>query len=1022
MQLKFLDLSILTQSNRRIIVCVSLLLRVLVSLGLPMALIYSGSWCYAEPSHTNLAFQQVFPRGDTVAQQIGGVHSIVQDRHGFMWFGGETGLGRYDGWRTKVFQAQEGKPNALVHGYVRKILFDGTGVMWVATERGLCRFREAQEDFDCSLSFTNNQSVPRNSIQALALDYTNQLFVGAADGLYRISQDRRRLDKIPLRDLAASALEVGQVVDLVVDHQGFVWVATKHNGLYMLSPDARSAKHFYFEGTQGSLNPFGIPFNHLKCLLVDSQNRLWIGSFGGGFSILNSERTDFQHFSHAEYAPHGLESGVIWDIFEDSQQQIWMLVDHSGLVHYDEQKKVFTGFTHKPYDSQSMPTNQLRTIFEDHNGDLWLGNFPAGVTFHNRATREIQNFRHQPDNPNSLSHSAVLSFAVDQHKVLWVGTENGLNRFNQDKGTFTRFQRHHNIGLEANAILSLAPKGEHQLWVGTWSGGLLEFDAKKGTFTRVTDVKSKFIWDILPAGGDPLLLGTEFNGITQLFTAIDRVDYVTHSSSGQSALPHNFVWDITRDHRGYYWVATQGGLAYLTPEFKPDPEFYDFLAQHPLLQQSLPISVYEDKLRNVWIGTQDSGAFEIRRQTNTVRHVHQDQGIPSKTVSAFIEDRQGELWFATTNGLARLDRVTGNIHVLKKENGLVGNNFNRKAVYLADDGKLYFGGANGLSVFNPERVFINLPDFRVKVTGLRVFNESVPVADDSPLTQSIVVGKKVEFTSRDTMFSFEFAAMNYRNTGSTRYAYQLEGFDDGWNYTRETPVATYTNIPAGNYTFRVRASRKNLWVEAEPIEVKINPSAWMSSVAWFIYFCLIVLAVFLGVKFWHLRLRAQIYKVLSTQDALTGLCNRLGLMQEIEARFSVPSIRDQLCLIFIDVDHFKRINDLRGHQVGDQILVDVANILSHSVRSADILGRWGGEEFLVICSNTSMRDAQSIAEKIRLAIAKHVFLVGQTPLKVTASFGVVKANPSEAFNQTFKRVDKALYEAKSAGRNCVISV
>lgn len=978
------------------------------------------------PVSQYLSFQSIYHPGDDTGQLIGGVHAIAQDASGFMWFGGETALGRYDGRHTKLYGPQMQSSGNLTHGFVRRLLYDSQNVLWVATEQGLCRYDSRLDRFECDLNLAGGTQLPAITTQALVLDHTNVLYVGTGDGVYSISADRRQVHKLQLPQQSGE-LFVGLVVDLAVDHGGHLWVASEDNGLFMYSPINGAVTHYLFDEATELINPLNIAYNKLKCLMVDHQNRLWIGSFGGGFSILNAGRTDFQHYRVTNNRVTGLASNVIWDIYEDSMHAIWLAVDQSGLVRFNEGNGQFTAYKNKPYDLNSISSNQLRTITEDRNGDLWLGGFPYGVNFHNRATHAIQNFKHEPDNQNSLSHSAVLSIAVDKREEMWIGTENGLNKFNRNLGEFERFQKNDDIGLTANAILSIDNRDDRSLWVGTWSGGLLSFDLHEKQFSPLASsmddnkVNSLFIWDILTDNKGQVIIASEFDGINILNAGHSKIRHIKNNHNRQY-LPHNFVWDVLQDQSSTYWVATQGGLIHLDAQFEEIERFPVDINDPSGLHSALIIALYEDHLGNIWVGTQDQGAALYNIKTHRFQHITMAHGLPAKTVSGFIEDRQQNLWLATTNGLARLNRASGNIRVLQKENGLVGNNFNRKANWIDEQGRLYFGGADGLSVFDPTQVFIDDPEFQVIITEFRVFNLAVGIGDGQPLSESIILADKVTLKHTDTMFSLDFSALNYRQSVASRYAYKLDGFDQSWNSVRDMPTATYTNIAPGHYTFRVRASRKNLWLESDPLTIVVLPPPSMSKPAKLVYLILALAMLVFVFKFWHLHIRAKVYKSLSTEDSLTGIKNRHGLMQQIDRRYSAVGSSRSLCLIFLDVDYFKRINDHRGHHAGDVVLHELAAVVRNSVRKSDVVGRWGGEEFLIICADINLHEAVKLAEKIRHDIASHIFGDAEAPLKVTASFGVTLVQHAETFHETFQRVDHALYQAKTAGRNCVMFV
>lgn len=960
-----------------------------------------------------MAFQAIYRSGDDIAEKIGGVHAIAQDAHGFMWFGGESALARFDGWRSHLYLPDENDSNALIHGFVRRILFDHAGTMWLGTEKGLCQYLERSDSFDCRRVFAEGGTIPKVSTQALALDATNRLYVGAGDAVYSISADRQRLTKLPLSSSYSPDQAIGLVTDLAVDHRGVLWVATKDNGLFMYSPTTQVSKHFYFDSSRHLLNPFNIAHNNLKSLLVDDQNRLWIGSFGAGFSILCANRTDFQHYNKDEHAERGFANDVVWDIFQDRQNAVWLLLDQAGLIRFDEQNQRFIAYTHKPYDSQSLPTNQLRTIYEDGNGDLWLGNFPSGVTFHNRATREIHNFSHQPDQNTSISNSSVLSMVKDPSYGLWLGTEDGLNYFDPQRGTFKRFQQGDDIGLQAKAILSLAMRDKDSLWVGTWSEGLLIFDKQQQRFDsffaqddRASHIQNRFIWDILPLPqSKQLWLATEFNGANLVNTQSKIFQSYAPTNNPPFALPHEFVWDVMRDHAGAFWFATQAGIAAYDAKLQPIDLKRRWRDDQGLGDKDLVVALYEDQLHKLWVATYDRGVYVVDQNNNSVRHIGTGHGLPSQMAVGFIEDQSGEVWIATANGLARYDRITGNIQVLKKENGLSSNHFNRKAMSLDENGYLYFGGSNGLSVFHPEKVFSSVPRFSVKITGFRVFDEPLGIAEGARLTTNIVLAESVDLNYSDSMFSIDFAALNYRNTASTRYAYKLEGFDQAWNYVRDVPTATYTNLAPGRYQFQVRASRKNLWIESEPLNIQVSAPPWYSSRTSYLFVGLATLLVVFLVYFWQRRERSKLIQYAAHHDELSSLLNRSGLRHKLQNEYAQVKAGETNCIIILSFEKLKDINADYGYTYGDQVLLEVSNRIGQCLEPASIVARWSEDTFVVLCPGALLGKAEYLAQRICRKVAESPFTTPQQNIRLHLSSEVILLDDEVSLLDFFKNME-----------------
>lgn len=166
-----------------------------------------------------------------------------------------------------------------------------------------------------------------------------------------------------------------------------------------------------------------------------------------------------------------------------------------------------------------------------------------------------------------------------------------------------------------------------------------------------------------------------------------------------------------------------------------------------------------------------------------------------------------------------------------------------------------------------------------------------------------------------------------------------------------------------------------------------------------------------------LELQRQELETAATHDDLTGLYNRVGLRNNLYPL--VLHVREKgvaLSVIFLDVDHFKSVNDRFGHLAGDELLAELAAFLKGHTREGDCLCRWGGEEFVLLCADTPLQSACHIAEKLRTLVGRHGW---SNRIDLHCSFGVAQMEPKEEIGSFFKRADAALYHAKQHGRNRV---
>ncbi|SEQ90396.1 polar amino acid transport system substrate-binding protein [Amphritea atlantica] len=230
---------------------------------------------------------------------------------------------------------------------------------------------------------------------------------------------------------------------------------------------------------------------------------------------------------------------------------------------------------------------------------------------------------------------------------------------------------------------------------------------------------------------------------------------------------------------------------------------------------------------------------------------------------------------------------------------------------------------------------------------------------------------------------------------------------------QDTPLLSIINKAINSITPAERDEIRNRWIRIT-FEHETD-----YSLLWRFVSIISIALLFLIYRYRLIHMHNQQLREIARHDQLTGLYNRRMLNDaltdsiEISRRYKRP-----FSIVFFDLDDFKEINDRFGHNEGDRVLKVVADILHSNCRLSDHYGRWGGEEFLIVLPESTLKDAQSSAEKLRRAIEEHDFTLS-TAAQITGSFGVAQFEPGDTINSVIDRADQALYRAKSSGKNRV---
>ncbi len=570
-----------------------------------------------------------------------------------------------------------------------------------------------------------------------------------------------------------------------------------------------------------------------------------------------------------------------------------------------------------------------------------------------------------------------------------------------------------------------------------------------------------------------LWVGTRGGGLNYFNIKTKKFTHYRHQSKNPNSLSHDSVWSLLEDSRGNLWIGTiGGGLNHFNVKTKQFTHYRHQAREPKSIGHDSIYSIMEDSEGNLWVGTPD-GLNHLNIKTKKFKLYTKKNGLPNNVIYSIEEDNQGYIWLSTNQGLSRMEPKTGKFKNYDVGDGLQSNEFNGGSSFKSESGELFFGGINGFNSFYTDNIIEDIEPPKVLITNMLLLNKSIPIISKTSkknqkvtssrnkpgfsLAQAIHETETITLTYKENIVAFEFSALHFSNSKKNQFAYQLMGWDKDWVTTDyKNRRATYTNLPDGSYTFRVKASNSDgFWNEdGASIQITVLPPPWKTWWAYTLYglfFLSLILAFIHSQKKKVLFERAinkqleqkvaertaELEKV-SLTDQLTGAHNRRFLDKFIGKEVAqinrvyfenTGDTLPKLGFIMLDMDHFKQVNDVHGHDAGDRVLVKLVQIITETSRQSDWVVRWGGEEFVVIVNAVNLQEVQKLAERIRVNIEVHSFDIGNgKTLKKTCSIGIssypfVKNFPEAlSWEQTLNLADIALYAVKNNGRNAWISV
>lgn len=957
------------------------------------------------------------------------VLDVLQDSQGFIWIATEAGLNRFDGYQMHRYTHDRSDPTALRSDFVWEIAEDTNGDLWLATKGGgLVRWERAADCFHTYLHDpADAKSLSSNTVRAVLIDDAGNVWAGTrGGGLNRLDPITGEFTRFRHNPLDPASLSDDSVFDIEADREGRLWIGT-NAGLNVLDAGRREFIRYRHDQDDGR----SLSDDVVMTVYEDNAGTIWLGTYKGGLNRFDAQQGSFERFRHGVGDEYSLSHDYVWTILEDSDGRLWVGTEN-GLNLLDRASGHFARYHKDPTDSASLSNSYVMSLYQDASGLLWVGTRGDGVSRWNPRSWTFGHFKNE-----RLKGALVTSFAADASGGVWIGTLGaGLTHFEPESGTIVPVESYlkGSSKLSDERAMSLLMDRAGDLWVGTMTGGLNRLNLDRGTIKTYrhdpedsSSLGANGIMSMFEDGAGDLWIGTFGGGLNHLDRSTGKFRRFPHDPGDPSSLSSPRATAIVEDAEGNIWVATDdAGLNLLDRASGKFRHFgHDDNNPESLSSDSLYALHLDDK-GNLWIGTADGGLDRMLGSSSDPQSIRfenlsQNQGLTSNVVYGVQSDRRGRLWLSGTNGLARYDPGRGEIKTFHRNHGLQGEEFNFGAYHRGPDGRLYFGGTNGLNAFDPLAVAETQQIPPVVLTAFEKFNEPADTALPPPLLD------RVDLSYSDDVITFEFAALDFVAPEKNRYAYRLEGFDKEWVEQGNRRRATYTNLDAGDYLFRVRAANSDgVWnEEGLSIPVSVAAAPWETPWAYAAYLAVMFLALG-GVMSWQRRRLQQAAQIrqLAYYDTLTGLPNQQLFRQRLaQAVSDAAEKQDGLAVLYADLDRFKRINDTLGHSIGDEIIKSVAVRLSQCVhRRGDGIGRYelarlGGDEFLIFLRH---REAEAEAKAMAKDIAETLsepFTDGGQELVVTASIGgAVYPDHGRDGEALLKAADTAVYQAKASGR------
>jgi diguanylate cyclase (GGDEF)-like protein len=971
------------------------------------------------------------------------VNALARDDDGFLWIGTEDGLNRFDGYEFQVH-----RPEAAAAGFIRDIAVSGRHLFLATNGGGLAVFDRVEEHFRL---IGAADGLPVEHFTAVALAGTTTLYLGSRNGLLRLQWQG---------DPMSAAMEVTAIAIGDGRERTDVWeLHAGPSGMWVASGDG--VFRIDSQGRVSELEIAGVsrPFN-TDALLEFPAGVLWVGSWSQGLFRLELASGATRRFLPGGDNAPGLRTERALSLAAGPGGTVFVGTDR-GVVWFDPDCACLKALDHRRSARTAGRGFMVLALQADPHGGVFAGFWGEGLVRFTPHDRVFHVERQRDEGPPGLIHNRVRALLEDRDGALWVGTfGGGVQRVAADRrglGAPWHFETlpfGDALPEPSRLVWNLIQDRAGRIWAATDDGVYWADPAADPD--RIVWQRERPLGEPVPMPGIRMLLEDHHGRIWVASSSglgrIDRPGAPRQRLSIAEAdgeiryrRQDDSLHGLLQDAERRLWVGTSAGLHILDPDGR-------VLARYRVadgLPGPVVWNIYRHVDGSLWLAT-SGGLARVVRDGNEIEGLQFDNvsarlQLPHSGVFGVTGDRDGRLWITGNRGLIRLDPATSRYRVWTRGEGIASDEFTINALTQGGDNRLYLGGADGITAFDPlalrEQLEPPRPTLaRAEIDGrrLRPHGASGPLSLRLPHDHAPAI--------------LDFTGLVFDTPASARYAYRLRA-DAGFTELGARRSLILDRLPYGQHLLELAVDNQGLRETRTMLAIEVVPpltATWPFRIV--LAFGLTVLLALLYL--WRVReltrqrrllesqvstrtreLRAQKealeataealvvandkLKALSVIDTLTGLPNRRGLIQQVEAALCDVRPDAGPALALIDLDHFKQINDQYGHLVGDDVLRDFAQLASAGEQPEVMVGRWGGEEFLAVFPADQAAAAPAWAERLLQAVRGRRVVHGSTSIGYRISIGIAHAVPGDSMDSVLARADQAMYASKAEGRDRV---
>ncbi|QXP78616.1 MULTISPECIES: two-component regulator propeller domain-containing protein [Winogradskyella] len=790
------------------------------------------------------------------------VNAIEQDKYGFLWYATPNGLIRYDGYEFKTFSTQIKGESTISSNNITSLFNDKDGILWIGTKTGVniyvpwlerfftvplnhnidvnkiianktddyvwitsskelirCKLKDISNGiFEVSENILDLKGEP-TEINTFTFGLHSSIILGTNKGLKEVKyQSESPILKSIIQDSYDFSFFIGKEITEIIKVDNIFWIGTTA-GLYSSNLGANSdylVKKIKIPNQDSSL--------YVNSLFKDNDNAIWIATAGNGLYKFNPILNSFKHFDYDAKNENSISSRQINAVYQDNFNVFWVGTAQGGINKLDLLQKPFYSYTNNPYDKFSIGDNLITSILEDNNGKIWASGynkklFRSKDAINGNNLDEIQ-FEDLQSKLPIVNNDVIRCIYQDKRNYIWFGTDKKVIVYSPIRKKFKELLF---LSKGDNASILLTRKIE-----------------------QIND-------------NDFILAGNKILVIENPWKEIDEASLPKINAKSTLNVTANKVQCFLQDSQSQLWFGTDMGLLqckYVNGKVEIIRQYSDNKTESSKLSYNSVFTLHEDDKKNIWIGTFGGGLNKLILDGDSnplkIEYFRKNDILPDDVIYGILPQKNSAyLWLSTDMGLVRFNTDTNKVNVFDVSDGLMQNNFRQSAYTLGKSGYMYFGGLNGLTIFDPQKISLNTQPPKVLITSLLINNKPVKIGDKlnniTTLKKAISEIDTITISKSQRIISFNLVAEHTSASAKNKIAYQLDGFNKDWVETDEGKSSiTYTNLSAGTYTLKVKsANGDGVWSTSVKTLTLVVLPLWYQT--WWSYSLLILIGLGIGV-------------------------------------------------------------------------------------------------------------------------------------------------------------------------------